>query len=51
MAYRLYRNNLRKLNEIEAKLLSFRKSKNPAMTLIRVSDGMPVPVLVNLEFF
>uniref|UniRef100_A0A915CMQ5 Protein transport protein sec16 n=1 Tax=Ditylenchus dipsaci TaxID=166011 RepID=A0A915CMQ5_9BILA len=50
LAHRMFRNDRRKLDEIEAKLLSKRRLENqhPTMTLISVAAEIPVPLLTNI---
>ncbi|KAI1713168.1 sec23-binding domain of sec16 domain-containing protein [Ditylenchus destructor] len=50
LAHRMFRNDRRKLDEIEAKLLNRRKldHNHPTMTLISVAAEIPVPLLTNI---
>ncbi|KAE9550734.1 hypothetical protein FO519_006056 [Halicephalobus sp. NKZ332] len=49
LAYKMFGNNPKKLEEIELKLLSFRSPQQPALTLLSVASQMPVPILNNMS--
>lgn len=48
LAHRIFRNDLKKLSEIEAKLLCYRKPQHPVMTLLSVAGETAVPLLVKI---
>lgn len=46
LAHRIFHNDAKKLKEIEAKLLRYRKPQHPVMTLLSVAGETTVPLLV-----
>lgn len=46
LAHRIFHNDIKKLNEIEAKLLRYRKPNHPIITLLSVAGETAVPLLV-----
>lgn len=51
LAHRMFKNDLRKLEEYEAKLLARRPQQHPTMTLIHVAAQTKVPILVGVVIF
>lgn len=44
----MYRNDRRKLDEFETKILAYRNQQHPVTTLINVAAEAPVPVFTNI---
>jgi hypothetical protein len=49
LAYRMFGNDRRKIEQIEAKLLSYRDPQHPSLTLLSVASNTPVPILSNMS--
>jgi hypothetical protein len=48
LAYRMFGNDRRKIEQIESKILSSRDPQHPTLTLLSVASQMPVPILGSL---